>query len=289
MRFKKPIRKPSSFNKSSTNAATSNSCFEVCEKRNYSMITNITFECSDGSEFEDTVRIHYEYWDSEESVFKKSSVAFSQIFTSSKLEFQKFCKDFDIIENDEIHFDYLINSDCMAEYYSSHKKLIRIPTEKEKRIYKPITHKLTEKIQQPSVENIPVLIQNYWFYDGNLYGFITKIREDTRKDAGKGNCYIVYVMSLFNEEKKELRFYTNGELNPKHQILVDLCNEKGISKEEISIDILNETLKGEFVKIHSYKTKTGNTFLDEIAFPKHLTNKTKKQINMFAKYHQNTK
>ena len=257
---------------------------DICETRYLAMITDISFEKSKKSKYEDIVNIEYSYWDSETQSIIQGKASYEDIYTSGKHRFQAFCRVFGAIEYNKLRLETILGSMCMVEYHLNTGKILRKPSRDERRAYDRIMREFSNLKVSKEITDIPDMIEDYWIcnvfdptqkYNDDFYGIITNIKE---KMGAEEKEHIVTVMVFIDGEKSNYNFYTNGESNYKYKYLNDLCNGS-VNEESI------EELKYTGVKVRLYKSKkSDNIYINEITEEFFDSDIQKTQIDMFGNY-----
>lgn len=177
---------------------------DICETRYLAMITDISFEKSKKSKYEDIVNIEYSYWNSETQSIIKGKASYDHIYTSGKHKFQTFCGVFGAIDYNKLRLETILGSMCMVEYHLNTGKILRKPSRDERRAYDRIMREFSNLKVSKEITDIPDMIEDYWIcnvfdptqkYNDDFYGIITNIKEK-REQKRKSISLLLWCLSM---------------------------------------------------------------------------------------------
>lgn len=186
------------------------------------VITGITFpECQNS----DTVRIHIAYWDKYAEQVKYSSVYYHSIYTYRKSAFQKFCDEFNLIQNGKLDLANAISAVCIIRFHPIYNDQIYPLMDDEAE--DPSIEKIIKKFENLNftykVKDIPELLQNYWYlpkYDGfhllnnQHFGIISGL--EFRPLPNEDKKTIVHVTIFNGGASRVYRYYLNSKYDAKY-------------------------------------------------------------------------
>lgn len=247
------------------------------------VITRITFpECQNS----DTVRIHIAYWEEYAEQVKYSLVDYCSIYTYRKSAFQKFCDEFNLIQNGKLDLTNAISAACIIRFHPIYNdQLYPLLEDKAKN---PIIEEILEKFENLNftygIKDIPELLQNYWylpycdeFYllNNQHFGIISGLELHPLPNEDKKT--IVYVTIFDDGAPRKYRYFLNSMYNAKYS---DFLHTMGIledSKEGI------RKLLYKPVSIELYMANSGKTYVSSISKFKPLPSPEMKQAKMLLK------
>lgn len=251
------------------------------------VITGITFpECQNS----DTVRIHIAYWNEYAEQVKYSLVDYCSIYTYRKSAFQKFCDEFNLIQNGKLDLTNAISAACIIRFHPIYNdQLYPLLEDKAKN---PIIEEILEKFENLNftykIKDIPELLQNYWYlpyYDefhllnNQHFGIISGLELRPLKNNDK--MTIVHVTIFNGGAPRKYRYFLNSMYNAKYSDFLHTMGILEYSKEGI------RKLLYKPVSIDLYKAKSEKIYVSSISKFKKLPFPEMKQAKMLLKAYSN--
>lgn len=242
------------------------------------VITGITFpECPNN----DTVRIHVAYWDEYAEQVKYSLVDYCSIYTYRKAAFQKFCDEFDLIQNGKLDLSNAISAVCTIKFHPIYNDQLYPILEDESN--DSITEEILKKFENlnftDETKDIPKLLQNYWYlpnYDefyilnSKHFGIISGLEF---RPLNNDEMTIIYVTIFNSGAPRKYRYFLNSVYDTKY------CNflySMGVIKS------IREVLYKP-VNIELYQAKSEKIYVSSISEFNPLPSPEMEQVNMLLK------